>query len=89
MHGSFPIGFAQAMPSFSHETGPSEFCHLCNVQHVCQCNAEVTVKYARLLNAVVLVPADRADLVKDLPTSFIRLHPGSRSTDEELSEQES
>lgn len=38
----------------------------------------------RLLNVVVLVPADRADLTKDLPTLLIRLHPDRRSTDEGL-----
>lgn len=88
MRGSFPIGRAQAIPSFSHETVPSGVCHLCSDQRACQCNAEVTTICARLLNAVVLVPADRANPVKDLPTSFIRLHPDSRSTDEGLSEKE-
>lgn len=38
----------------------------------------------RLLNAVVLVPADLADPIKDLPTLSIRLHPDTRSTDEGL-----
>lgn len=38
----------------------------------------------RLLNAVVLVPADPADPIKDLPTVLIRLHPDRRSTDEGL-----
>lgn len=68
---------------------PRGFAILCSAQRVRQCNAEVTTIYARLLkNAVVLVPADRADPVKDLPTSFIRLHSDGRSTDEGLSEEE-